>query len=363
MDFPNACFAQMTANPGAYAITATPPLTMAPGIGAPRSLAPYYYSDDRMHRKHNLRQPRRLHPTHKVALHHSFRDGWDRQVRLRHRSPCPYSSLIRYTGNKNIVQSIQDLPFDIGDMISKCQLTRELTSMKGYDLITKKVCSWMRGPASWEDWRGHRFHQTLVIPRNLVGGKTRSSSDIHFVSLTLNSSDEYGPFWTTFLVPVWWCQLWFRGRNQCVIFANSGGNGNRNENWFDLFRQCCPTLGNFIVGAYHYNTLLGQQLFRFADGTDWDLHHHMTTEPGGWFGCRGIVNRLSRGSAPDGDEFMSGFDYKGPLPHIHKCCDGRGLPNHLSEDDGYTHIARPKDNTGTWMNAMKFCEDTLWYGR
>lgn len=291
------------------------------------------------------------------------------------RDPNVCHSIVKYTGKDRIIDVLRMLPQDIGDMIGKYILHHTLLGEKGYDVITKKVCQWMRGSTSWEDWNGHHIGlpRSLIVPRNIrpftratLAPDTQPEGVIATRSRTIQEPvmsiriTTYGRKRPLILwVPVFWVEKWAQGRNHAVQFINKTRWCEEiNVNWFDVFSQCCPTLGQwcYLLCCDHRDQALGYQ-----GSTRMAIDDHKE-----WFGSRAFWHSGEK-QVELWREMNKGWLYvredRDPRDYFWVAYQGADEEVYDGYDDnlGFTHLGFPSSMNG-WR-SMKFCENTFFYRR
>jgi hypothetical protein len=299
------------------------------------------------------------------------------------RDPNVCHSIVKYTGKDRIIDVLRMLPQDIGDMIGKYILHHTLLGEKGYNVITKKVCQWMRGSTSWEDWNGHHIGlpRSLALPRSLhfrgmLGGGyhcelapdtppegviTRSQKQEPVMSIRITTYGRKRPL--ILWVPVFWVEKWAQGRNHAVQFINKTRWCEEiNVNWFDVFSQCCPTLGQW---CYLLVCRPRDRALNYGDGEQgWTTK--AIYEDREWFGCRAFWHYGEK-QVELWEEMNKGWEYRGEngkaRDYYWMAYQGGDEEVYDGYDDnlGYTHLGFPSTMNG-WR-SMKFCENTFFYRR
>lgn len=247
-------------------------------------------------------------------------------------------------------------------MIGKHILHLELMGKKGYDHITKDVCKWMRAGQDFEDWVGHRFQQRVSRPHCRLDLRpnmpaTRSSGNEDYVSykiLSYNNADCL-IVW----VPLWWVELWHKGRNTAVRYANTHQfeRDVQEINWYHAFSRSIPTLGQWIYLSICQNTWIESS-------------------------CGNTMNFLQRREFPTCDrfyqqgqgtegwkdkwlEFAGGFLYRGRRPVSFVAHRGNAQEQHLDYQGRGFHSFEHLGNIPNFgmSQSMTFCENTFFYRR
>lgn len=268
------------------------------------------------------------------------------------RPPCSYHGLVK-TPTCTTLQAIQSMPQDVGDMIGKKILMNQIMSREGYELMTKKIMSWQCGAQDFEDWIAHRFQSRVSMPhirRDLRPNhpNTRSSGLTEYVSYKIMSYGNKKPM--VVWVPLWWVELWHKGRNNAVRYANTHQwSPTQQINWYHALFRNMPTLGQWIYISTIQNTWVKTCTGNTAE---WIVRRCFPTCDNFYQQGEGTEDWKEKWK-----DFMSGFVYKGRQPVSFVAYRGGDDEVDKCYQGGTSHMG----NIHPGGRSMTFCENIFFY--